>query len=117
VINNMKEKNIVIMVTSSPFATLNNYEALRISIGIVDHCKVSIIWKGNGVYNAIKTIDDRFIHHFIRLCEHINISLYVDKNDFSERSLKGEELVPSVRLLEREEVLELICKSDVVLTF
>jgi len=112
----MNKKNVIIMITSPPFVTLNNYEALRTSIGIIDH-KVSVIWMGEGVYCAIKAVDNTLTRSFIRLFEDIDVDLYVDKHDLGERGLEDEELIPEVKPKERTGVLDLICRSDVVLTF
>lgn len=112
----MNDKNVVIMITSTPLATLNNYEALRTSIALIDQ-KVSIIWREGGAYNALKAIDHTLTYPFIRLFEDLDINLYVDEHDLSERGLEDAELIPEVKTLERTGVLELICGADVVLTF
>ena len=112
----MSDKNVIIVITSTPSATLNNYEALRTSIALIDQ-KVSIIWREQGVYNALKAADHTLIRPFIRLFEDLDIDLCVDKHDLSERALDGAELIPEVKTLERTEVLGLICEADVVLTF
>lgn len=112
----MYDKNVILMITSTPYATLNNYEALRTSISLIDH-KLSVVWWEEGVYNAIKAVNNTLTRPFIRLFEDLEIKLYVDKQGLSERGLEDEELIPDVRKLERTDILELICGADVVLTF
>lgn len=112
----MRDKKVIIMITSSPFATLNNYEAIRTSIGLIFH-RVYVIWRGEGVYNALKTADDSSIRPFIRLFKDLDIALYVDRDDLKVRGLQDEELLPEVKNIERAEVLDIICEADVVLTF
>ena len=43
----MTEKKIVIIINSSPFNSLNNYEALRSCMSFFDH-ETTIIWRKNG---------------------------------------------------------------------
>jgi len=112
----VSEKNVVIMITSTPSATLNNYEALRTSIALIDQ-KISVLWRGEGVYNALNAADHNLTRPFIRLFEDLDIDLYVDKQDLVERGLEAAELMPEVKPLERTEVLDLICGADVALTF
>jgi sulfur relay (sulfurtransferase) DsrF/TusC family protein len=112
----MPNRKVVVMTTSSPFATLNSYEALRLSLGLFD-VKVSVLWSGEGVYNAIKGGDNTLIQPFIRVLPDLDIDLYVDKSDLREKGLTEAELIRDVKAIEREDVIQLICEADIVLTF
>lgn len=112
----MPKKKIVILATSSPFATLNNHEVLRMTLGLID-LKVSVIWRGDGVYNSVKGVDNRSTQPFIKLFLNLDVGLYVDRGDLEERGLDGAELISEVTALESSDVLDLVNEADVVLTF
>ena len=112
----MAIRRVVVIVTSSPFATLNNYEALRFSLGLFD-MKVSLVWSGKGVCNAIKGVDHTLTRPFIRVFPDLDIDLYVDKSDLQQEGMGEVELIPEVKALEKNEVIELVCQADLVITF
>ena len=112
----MAENKVVILINSLPFSTLNNYEALRSCMTFFDH-EVTVIWRNNGVYNALKKVDNSLTKPFIRNFDVMDINLYVDDKDLEERGLENEELIPEVKRIKRNNVLKKITNSDIILSF
>ena len=112
----MAEYKIVIIINSSPLNTLNNYESLRTCMAFFDH-EMKVIWRNNGVYNALNKVDNSSTKPFIRNFEVMDIELYVDGQDLEERGLQGEDLIPEVQKLGRSDVMKAINNADVVLSF
>jgi sulfur relay (sulfurtransferase) DsrF/TusC family protein len=110
------ENKLVILINSLPFSTLNNYEALRSCMTFFDH-EVTVIWRNNGVYNALIKVDNTLTKPFIRNFDVMDINLYVDNKDLEERGLDDEELIPEVKRLKRNDVLKKITNSDIILSF
>jgi len=109
-------KNIAILISSSPFSTLNNYEALRLAISLYDH-QVCIIWRDDGVYFPIKSTDKTKTQQYIRLTKDLDISLYVDGDDAKRRGIKEDDFIPEVKVLERDKCLEMLSGSHHVISF
>ena len=112
----MTEKKIVIIINSSPFNSLNNYEALRSCMSFFDH-ETTIILRKNGVYCSLNSVDNSATKPFIRNFDAMDINLYVDGQDIEERELQSEDLIPEVEKLQRSDVLKIIKNADVVLSF
>lgn len=112
----MTEKKVVIIINSSPFNSLNNYEALRTCLSFFDH-ETTVIWRKNGVYNSLNNVDNSSVKPFIRNFEVMDINLYVDSQDLVERKLQCEDLIPEVEKLERLDIMNIINNADVVLSF
>ena len=112
----MAEYKIVIIINSSPLNTLNNYESLRTCMAFFDH-DITVIWRNNGVFNALSKVDNSSTKPFIRNFEVMDIKLYVDGQDLEERGLQGQDLIPEVQKLGRKDVIKAIKNADVVLSF
>ena len=91
----MSEKKIVFLVSSSPFSTLNNYEALRASLSLFDH-QVSIIWREDATHFTKKTVDKTMTKALLRLAEDMEVELYIVKEDLIERGIDETQLEPQI---------------------
>ena len=112
----MNEKNIVFLVSSSPFSTLNNYEALRSSLSFFDH-QVSIIWRGDATHFTKNTVEKKMTKNFLRLALDMEIELYAVKEDLIERGIIETELEPQIKSIIKEDLISLLASADVVLNF
>ena len=110
------EKKVVLLISSPPFVTLNNYEALRASISLIDH-RVAIIWKDEGVHFTLKSVNKATTKNLLRLAEDLEIDLYVSKGDLMKRSLDHLELEGMIKKIDQECLLNTLRDADVVLTF
>ena len=112
----MDEKKVVLLISSSPFSTLNTYEALRSSISFIDH-EVKIIWKGEGVHFPLKSVDKTMTKTFLRLANDMEIELYVSEKDLAEKGLEGKELEEDIKIMTRNDLIEALNDADIVMTF
>ena len=112
----MEEKNVTILIASPPFRNLNGYEALRASIGLIDH-EVKIIWVQDGVYSALQATKNKMSTPIMTLAEDMGIELYVDEKDLQDRNLQDQELADVVEAMPHEAVLANMHEADIVITF
>ena len=112
----MEEKNILVIVTSPPFLNLNGYEALRMSIGLIDHT-VKIVWTQDGVYSALQATKNKMVIPIMRLADDMDIELYVNERDMKKRNLQGQELAENIQTMSHEDFLEELVTSDIIMTF
>ena len=110
------EKKIVFLISSSPFETLNNYEALRASISFIDH-QVAIIWKDEGVYYTLKSVDKNMTKTFLRLAKDMEVELYVSEEDLLKNNLDHLELEDVIKKIDQEDSIITLRDADVVMTF
>ena len=112
----MSEKKIVFLVSSSPFSTLNNYEALRASLSLFDH-QISIIWREDATYFTKKTVDKTMTKALLRLAEDMEIELYVVKEDLMERGIDETQLESQIKTIRDGDLVSLFNSADVVINF
>lgn len=112
----MDEKKVVLMISSSPFSTLNTYEALRSSISFIDH-EVKILWSGEGVHFTLKSVEKTMTKSFLRLANDMEIELYVSEKDLTEKGLAGKELEEDIKIMTRNDLIEALNDADIVMTF
>jgi sulfur relay (sulfurtransferase) DsrF/TusC family protein len=112
----MREKTIVFLISSSPFKSLNNYEALRSTISFIDH-DVFIIWRSEGVFYALSSVDKTRTRNFLRLAKQLDFKLFVALEDLREKGLDDYEIEPTIKPIDDEGLLNTICSADVVFTF
>jgi len=110
------EKKIAILISSSPFGTLNNYEALRSSIAFYDH-SLQVIWVEDGVYFTLKSTDKTMTQSFLRLADDLGIKLLVVDEDLAERGLRDSQLMPEIQVIDKGEYFDVLSDADVVLSF
>ena len=114
--NDMSEKKIVFLISSSPFSTLNNYEALRASLSLFDH-QVSIIWREDATHFTKKTVDKTRTKALLRLAEDMEIELYVVKEDLMERGIDETQLESQIKTIRDGDLVSLLKSADVVINF
>ena len=109
------EKKVFFLLKSSPYQTLNNYEALRASISCFEH-KVSVLWMEDGVYLPLKRTDRKLTQPFIRLSQDMGVTLYVNETDLIDRGLDKHDLVPEAKPFDESKAFELLLDADFVIT-
>lgn len=112
----MAEKNILVIVKSKPYTTLNSYEALRVAIGLWEH-EVTLLWMGDGVYSLLKEADQAMTAHFHSDFPDLDIETYVEEAALEARSLSSDDLIPGVNLADEDKVADLLLEADVSLVF
>jgi len=104
------------MISSPPFRNLNSYEALRATIGLINH-QVKIIWTQDGVYSALRSTKNTMNEPLVRIANDMDIILKVSEKDLEKIGLKGKEVLDNIVIISQEELLEEIIDSDIVITF
>jgi sulfur relay (sulfurtransferase) DsrF/TusC family protein len=112
----MPPKTVLIFMKSKPFSILNYYEALRVSAGLWEH-KVSLIWTGDGVYAALKNADRTLTDRFFEEFKDIDINLYVEEESLVERGFEISDVLPSAKVINREEISKLVIAAQASLVF
>jgi sulfur relay (sulfurtransferase) DsrF/TusC family protein len=110
------EKKVVFLISSLPFGTLNNYEALRASISFINH-NIAIIWKDEGVNFPLKSVDKTMTKTFFRLADDMGVDLYVSEEDLSKINLAHLELEDGIKKIGRDAMIDTIRDAEVVITF
>lgn len=110
------EKNILVIIKSSPVTNLNYYEALRTAAGLWDHM-VTVLWIGKGVHGAVDNIDKSLTDRFLTDLPELDIDLFVETESLFSSGLDEEDLIESVELADPDKVLELIGEAEVTLVY
>ncbi|MBC8462904.1 DsrE family protein [Candidatus Bathyarchaeota archaeon] len=110
------EKEILIVIKSSPFRNLNYYEGLRTAAGLWDHT-VKILWTGNGVFGALNKVDNTLTKKFLADLPDIDIEMYVDRAVLEENGFNEDDLVDEVEVADNERIKELIQGAEASLVF
>lgn len=112
-------KNVVVIIRNSPFNTVRNSEALRMSVGLTleEDNKITILFIEDGVYLLRETnpnvISSGEIHKHIDTLRLLKHTLAADKESLDSRGI--EKLKYNVEILTRTEILDTIAKADVVI--
>ncbi len=112
----MPEKNVVVLIKSRPFSTLNYYEALLVAAGLWEH-RTSILWMGDGVYAALKTADGRLTEKFFIDFPDLDTELYAEEDALRERDLNASDILPGIKVVNRGEITELLREAEASLVF
>jgi sulfur relay (sulfurtransferase) DsrF/TusC family protein len=112
----MTEKNILVIVKSRPYTTLNYYEALRVAIGLWEH-EVTLLWMSDGIYSLLKEADQAMMAHFHGDFPDLDIETYVEKAALEARNLSLEDLIPGVNLADENKVADLLLEAEASLVF
>ncbi|MCZ7396597.1 MAG: DsrE family protein [Candidatus Methanoperedens sp.] len=113
-------KKIAVIVRNLPLNTRRNAEALRMSVGLtLVGDKVTVIFMEDGVYTAthikpevlnFAPLDKEFGAFSMLKC-----TLLADKPSMEKRGIS--ELIANVKPTEREELVNTITESDIVIPF
>ncbi|MGD2201301.1 MAG: DsrE family protein [Candidatus Bathyarchaeota archaeon] len=112
----MAEKNVLVIIKSRPYTTLNSYEGLRVAIGLWDH-HVSILWTGEGVYNLLKEADHTRTSNFYADFPDLNIKTHVDTTALEARNIKLDELITGIRAMDGGQIAEMMLGANLTLVF
>ena len=112
----MTDKNVLVIIKSRPFKTLNYYEALRTAAGLWDH-KVNVLWFNEGVYSAINSIDKTLSGKFLVDLPDLDIGLYVDGESLKKTGFKDEDLVEKAKIADEDKIIELLDAAEITLVF
>lgn len=109
-------KQIVFLISSSPFSTMNNYEALRASLALFDH-QVKIVWRDAAVFFTIKTLEKKMTKALLRLADDMEIEMFVNKEDLKEKGIEDSELDSHIKSIDNSSLISILMAADLVITF
>jgi sulfur relay (sulfurtransferase) complex TusBCD TusD component (DsrE family) len=112
----MPEKNLLIIIKSAPFTTLDYYEGTRTAAGLIEH-KLRILYTGDGVYAATKASDKKLTGQFLSDLPDLGVELYADAGAMRERGITDSELAPSIVPADAGKVTELAANAEASLVF
>jgi len=112
----MTDKNILVMIRSRPYTTLNSYEAMRVAVGLWEHA-VKVVWTGDGVYSLLKDADHSLTQVFHGDLPDLDIEAYVDGNALSRRGLKEQEILPEIEIADQAKMVELMLEAEASFVF
>ncbi len=107
----MPEKQVLVIMKSRPFTTLNYYEALRTAAGFWDHM-VKFLWMGEGVYAALKNVDRSLTGKFLADLPDLDIEMYVDQASLERSGFTPDDLVDEVQLADTEMMVQLLEEAE-----
>jgi sulfur relay (sulfurtransferase) DsrF/TusC family protein len=110
------EKNLLIIIRSPPYTTLDYYEGTRVAAGLIEH-KLNILYSGDGVYAATKTSDQKLTNQFLFDLPDLGVELYADAGAMRERGIADSELLPAVKPANDEKLTELAANAEASLVF
>ncbi len=113
-------KKITVIVRNLPLNTRRNAEALRMSVGLtLREDKVTVIFMDDGVYTAThikpEMINFTPLDKEFGALSMLKCSLFADKPSMQKRGIN--KLIAHVKPAEREEVVNTITESDIVIPF
>ena len=111
----MGEKNILIIIKSTPYTTLNSYESLRTAIGLWDH-NIKLLWTEDAVYSLIKESDQTQTRHFLRDLPDLDIEAYIHQESLVRRGLESN-ILDDIAVINNQKVNKLLLEADVSLVF
>jgi sulfur relay (sulfurtransferase) DsrF/TusC family protein len=114
--NDLGEKKIVFLISSSPFSTLNNYEALRTSLSLFDH-QVSVIWRDEATHFTKNTVDKTMTKAILRLAEDMEIELFVVKDELIKLGIDENMVETQIKTINNDTLVSIIASADVVMNF
>jgi sulfur relay (sulfurtransferase) DsrF/TusC family protein len=112
----MAEKNLLVVVKSRPYTTLNSYEALRVAIGLLEH-EVRILWMGDGVYSLLKEADQAMTAHLHSEFPDLDVKAYVEEAALEPRGLGIDDLISGLEPADGEKVADLMLEAEASLVF
>lgn len=107
----MSRKEITIVVKSKPFSNIKYYEALRIAAGLWEH-KINLIWMGDGVYAVLKNADKTLTSPLLKEFPGLEFNLYVEAEGLEKRGLRTEDIIQSVEVINQDEIVLLLLKTE-----
>ena len=114
--NDLSEKKIVFLISSSPFSTLKNYEALRTSLSLFDH-QVSVIWRNDATHFTKNAVDKTRTKAILRLAEDMDIELYVVEDDLMQRGIEGKMIESQIKPINNDTLISILASADIVMNF
>ncbi len=112
----MPEKNLLIIIKSPPYTTLDYYEGTRVAAGLIEH-KLRILYTGEGVYAATKTSDKKLTGQFLSDLPDLGVELYADVGAMRERGIADSDLASAIVPADAQKITQLASEAEASLVF
>jgi len=112
----MPEKNLLIIIRSPPYTTLDYYEGTRVAAGLIEH-KLKILYTGDGVYAATKTSDKKLTGQFLSDLPDLGVELYADMSAMQGRGITDTELLSCIMPVDATKIAKLASDAEASLVF
>jgi sulfur relay (sulfurtransferase) DsrF/TusC family protein len=113
-------KKVTVVLQKSPFNTLRNSEALRMSLGLtLAENAVRVVFVRNAVYCLLPAMPEKikspvFGRH-IEMLQTLKCRLVAEKESLEERGIK--DVKYNTEVMDRKEISRFIKESDSVITY
>jgi len=113
-----EERPVLILIKSRPFGRIINFEGWRAAVGMfgMDH-EPMMLFMGDGVYAALKDIDDMPIRMFKMTYKSFDGRICVSKRSIEERNISPDELLEGTEVLDEDGVADAFMSHDLSVTF
>jgi len=109
-------KNIVVILKKAPHGSLYPAEGLRVAVA-VSASETKVVSIEDSVYAFLKDTDMTLYKHHLDFLKETEIPVFVDKDSLDKRGLSGDDLVDTITVKKRSEILSTIAEADATLTF
>lgn len=116
-------ESISIILTKSPYGSVDAAEAVRHALGaVIEDMTVSLFLLDGGV-NAAKKGQDTSSTSYLSLesgisdCIEMGVKVYTDRTSLKESNRESAEIVEGIEILGASEIAEIIQNSDVTMIF
>ncbi len=109
-------KKIILLIHSTPYREMNNYEVLRASLSLIDH-QVSVAWIGEGVFFPLRTSEKGNTQQILSLLKEMGVKLLVDSDQLRERGYGPQDLASFAEPVSHPDLVTILSQADSVLSF
>jgi len=112
------ERRVLLLIRSRPYGTVTNFEGWRASVGMfgMDH-EPTMLLLGDGVYAALKDMDDMPIRMFKSVYKSFDGRICVSKQSLEERKISPDELQEDLEIVDNAEIGKMFTENEIVVTF
>jgi sulfur relay protein TusB/DsrH len=111
----MAEKRILYHFNRPPHGTIFWTEGMRAAVGAVagmDEHKVDLLFQGDGVYHALKDMEEAENQGYLPSLEDADVKYYVVDEDLKERGIATNELKDRFEVIDRAKAASLFKEAD-----
>lgn len=116
----MAQKHVLITFNHAPYGTIYYTEGLRAVVGVtagIDEHTVDVAYLGDGVYFTLKGVDRADTTRYLGSLSKSGDKLKAEAESLATRGIGKDELAEDVEVIPRSQVLELINKADLTISF
>ena len=114
----MKDKKVIVLITSPPHGDIYSYEGIRAAAGIsAGDLELEVFFIGKGVLNVLKNCEKENLLMLFGLLDDMEIKKHASLEDLEEMGINQSELMDNIILKKRKELAQKCHQADVTLNF